>query len=48
VLGALILLSVTADTLLSRKLLAISLKKTKSTREQTATFQDSLTTRKGS
>jgi rhamnose transport system permease protein len=47
VLGALILLSVTADTLLSRKLLAISLKKTKSTPKQMAAFQDSLTTRKG-
>jgi rhamnose transport system permease protein len=47
VLGALILLSVTADTLLSRKLLAISLKKTKSAQEQMATFQESLTTRKG-
>jgi rhamnose transport system permease protein len=47
VLGALILLSVTADTLLSRKLLAISLKKTKSTRQQITTFEDSLTTRKG-
>jgi rhamnose transport system permease protein len=47
VLGALILLSVTADTLLSRKLLAISLKKTKSTPKQMAAFEDSLTTRKG-
>src|ERR1700733_2226243 len=47
VLGALILLSVTADTLLSRKLLAISLKKTKAARKQTPAFHDSLTTRKG-
>jgi hypothetical protein len=47
VLGALILLSVTADTLLSRKLLAISLKKTKSTRQKMTTFEDSLATRKG-
>jgi rhamnose transport system permease protein len=47
VLGALILLSVTADTLLSRKLLAISLKKTKSTLEQMATFPDAPVKGKG-
>jgi rhamnose transport system permease protein len=47
VLGALILLSVTADTLLSRKLLAINLKKTKSTQQPTATFAEALAKRKG-
>jgi rhamnose transport system permease protein len=47
VLGALILLSVTADTLLSRKLLAINLKKTNRLRSKLARFPGSLTKSQG-
>jgi rhamnose transport system permease protein len=47
VLGGLILLSVTADTLLSRKLLAVSLKRNKGARRELATFPDAVAKREG-